>query len=217
MFAAQLRLAGDTPTEGKTLAVDKVINELGLVNAADTNVGNEKVRGVSGGERKRVAIGMDLLHDPKLIFLDEPTSGLDAFQALNVMTTLKDLADKKGRTVVASVHQPRSSIYALLDQLVLLSGGCLVYAGPAGKMVSEHFSRMGEPVPRDFNPADHFLDVISVDYRSDELAKTTKHRFERLVSGFEVAASPLLDAPGASDAAAAAERTAAAGKPSPFW
>jgi ABC-type multidrug transport system ATPase subunit len=130
----------------KKAAVTAVIADLGLVSAADTVVGNETIRGISGGERKRVAIGMDLLHDPRLIFMDEPTSGLDAFQALNVMTTLKDLAVKRGRTIVASVHQPRSSIYALIDQLVLLSGGRLMYSGDGGTACSAHFAGLGEPV-----------------------------------------------------------------------
>ena len=184
MFAAQLRLGSEVPLEEKKRAVELVIADLGLVSAADTCVGNEVIRGVSGGERKRVAIGMDLLHDPKLIFMDEPTSGLDAFQALNVMTTLKHLARDKGRTVVSSVHQPRSSIYALVDQLVLLSGGRLMYAGDGGSRCSAHFASLGAPVPQDFNPADHFLDAISVDFRSPELEATTRARVEALYQGF---------------------------------
>ena len=184
MFAAQLRLGPEVPLEEKKRAVELVIADLGLVAAADTCVGNEVIRGVSGGERKRVAIGMDLLHDPKLIFMDEPTSGLDAFQALNVMTTLKHLARDKGRTVVASVHQPRSSIYALVDQLVLLSGGRLMYAGDGGSKCSAHFASLGAPVPTDFNPADHFLDAISVDFRSPTLEATTRARIETLYEGF---------------------------------
>eukprot|EP00228_Micromonas_bravo_P007625 CAMPEP_0203013280 /NCGR_PEP_ID=MMETSP1401-20130829/14956_1 /ASSEMBLY_ACC=CAM_ASM_000894 /TAXON_ID=38833 /ORGANISM="Micromonas pusilla, Strain CCAC1681" /LENGTH=682 /DNA_ID=CAMNT_0049754985 /DNA_START=1 /DNA_END=2046 /DNA_ORIENTATION=- len=184
MFAAQLRLGPDVPLEEKKRAVELVIADLGLVAAADTCVGNEVIRGISGGERKRVAIGMDLLHDPKLIFMDEPTSGLDAFQALNVMTTLKHLARDKGRTVVASVHQPRSSIYALVDQLVLLSGGRLMYAGDGGSKCSAHFASLGAPVPTDFNPADHFLDAISVDFRSPTLEQETRARIETLYEGF---------------------------------
>ena len=184
MFAAQLRLGPDVPLEEKKRAVELVIADLGLVAAADTCVGNEVIRGISGGERKRVAIGMDLLHDPKLIFMDEPTSGLDAFQALNVMTTLKHLARDKGRTVVASVHQPRSSIYALVDQLVLLSGGRLMYAGDGGSKCSAHFASLGAPVPTDFNPADHFLDAISVDFRSPTLEAETRARIETLYEGF---------------------------------
>lgn len=184
MFATQLRLGPEISMTRKKELVEEVIADLGLVAAADTNVGNDMIRGISGGERKRCAIGMDLLHDPKLIFMDEPTSGLDAFQALNVMSTLKHLARDKGRTVVASVHQPRSSIYALVDQLVLLSGGRLMYAGDGGSVCSNHFSRLGSPVPQDFNPADHFLDAISVDFRSPALTTETKARIETLYDGF---------------------------------
>ena len=184
MFAAQLRLGPEIPLEQKRKAVEDVIADLGLVAAADTNVGNEQIRGISGGERKRVAIGMDLLHDPKLIFMDEPTSGLDAFQALNVMSTLKHLARDKGRTVIASVHQPRSSIYALVDSLVLLSGGRLMYAGEGGSVCSNHFTKLGSPVPQDFNPADHFLDAISVDFRSPTQTKETRALIQTLYDGF---------------------------------
>lgn len=192
MFAAQLRLPGDMPLSGKEQAVTSIIADLGLVSAADTVVGNETIRGISGGERKRVAIGMDLLHDPRLIFMDEPTSGLDAFQALNVMSTLKDLAVKRGRTIVASVHQPRSSIYALIDQLVLLSGGRLMYSGDGHNACSSHFASVGEPVPQDFNPADHFLDVISIDYRTPELTESTKERIEKLAASCASPVVPLL-------------------------
>ena len=222
MFAAQLRLGPEVPLEEKKRAVELVIADLGLVAAADTCVGNEVIRGVSGGERKRVAIGMDLLHDPKLIFMDEPTSGLDAFQALNVMTTLKHLAREKGRTVVASVHQPRSSIYALVDQLVLLSGGRLMYAGDGGSRCSAHFASLGAPVPQDFNPADHFLDAISVDFRSPELEATTRARVETLYEGFaaahvERASGTATGTVTVASQGARAERDRATHARSQFW
>lgn len=214
LFGAQLRLGSGASLAEKNAAVDAVIADLGLVNAADTVIGNEQIRGISGGERKRVAIGMDLLHDPRLIFLDEPTSGLDAFQALNVMSTLKDLAVDKGRTVIASVHQPRSSIFALVDQLVLLGGGRLMYSGDGHGACSKHFASLGEPVPEDFNPADHFLDVISVDYRTPELIETTKARIEKLYAGFEVKTKPLLAAPSGDDGEA---RSRARRAETAFW
>ena len=222
MFAAQLRLGPEVPLEEKKRAVELVIADLGLVAAADTCVGNEVIRGVSGGERKRVAIGMDLLHDPKLIFMDEPTSGLDAFQALNVMTTLKHLAREKGRTVVASVHQPRSSIYALVDQLVLLSGGRLMYAGDGGSRCSAHFASLGAPVPQDFNPADHFLDAISVDFRSPELEATTRAPGETRFEGVAPARrGPPAGAPArtvtVASQGARAERDRATHARSQFW
>ncbi len=93
-------------------------------------VGDAKTRGLSGGEKKRLSIGCELIGSPSLIFLDEPTTGLDAFQAQVVVATLKALA-QAGHTVVTSLHQPRSSIFSLFDDLVLLSEGRAVYAGPA--------------------------------------------------------------------------------------
>ena len=105
---------------------EAVILDLGLIQALDTVIGSERHRGVSGGEKKRVNIGVDLLHNPRLIFVDEPTSGLDSFQAEKVMQSLKNLADQ-GRTVVCSIHQPRSSIYAKLDTLLLLSQGSTLH------------------------------------------------------------------------------------------
>jgi ABC-type multidrug transport system ATPase subunit len=96
--------------------------KLGLKKAANTKIGNVLVRGVSGGEKKRVNIGIELIKNPSALFLDEPTSGLDSFQAQSVMTCMATLA-LSGRTVCASIHQPRSSIFALFDQLYLISEG----------------------------------------------------------------------------------------------
>ena len=172
LFAARLRLPKTTGDKALAERVDAVIRELGLVKVRDTVVGSDKIRGVSGGERKRVNIGIELLHDPKLVFMDEPTSGLDAFQAQSVMETLQALS-ARGRTVIASIHQPRSSIYAMLHSLVLLSAGRTMYTGPAGDGAARFFANAGVPVPLGFNPADHYLDVISVDLRSDEAAERT--------------------------------------------
>uniref|UniRef100_A0A0G4I2X3 ABC transporter domain-containing protein n=1 Tax=Chromera velia CCMP2878 TaxID=1169474 RepID=A0A0G4I2X3_9ALVE len=173
-FVAKLRLF-ELPREEQKRRVEDVIAELGLTPAADTRVGSDMPgqRGVSGGERKRVGLGCELLHRPRLLFLDEPTSGLDSFQALQVMHTLKELASM-GHTVVCSVHQPRSSIYSMFDKLVLLAGGRTVYCGPAGTEASGYFSGVGFPVPSSFNPADHFLDVISIDQRPSEKEETTR-------------------------------------------
>lgn len=91
-------------------------------------------RGVSGGERKRTNIGVELIGNPSILFLDEPTSGLDAFQAFNVMQSLWHLA-QAGRTVLATVHQPRSSIFQMFDLLMLITGGRMIYFGPAADAV----------------------------------------------------------------------------------
>jgi len=100
-FAAKLKLKGTF--EQKMYTVDKIINELGLVKCQNTYIGGTLFKGVSGGERKRTSIGVELITDPSLIFLDEPTTGLDSFTATSVMETLRDLA-MSGRTIITTIH-----------------------------------------------------------------------------------------------------------------
>ena len=150
-IAARFRLPSDMATENKQERVKAIIDELGLYKARDTRIGDAQVRGVSGGERKRCNIGVEMIQDPSLLFLDEPTSGLDSFQALNVVETLKALCEA-GCTIVMSIHQPRSSIFALFDQLILLSEGHVVYDGKAGQDAVNYFSRLGCQCPSYFNP-----------------------------------------------------------------
>lgn len=107
LFAARLRLPDDIPLTDKKRRVEQLIDTLGLTRAADTVIGDVRRRGISGGERKRLSIGCELLSDPSLLFLDEPTSGLDSFAAQQVLKLLKRLT-ATGTTVVTSVHQPRS-------------------------------------------------------------------------------------------------------------
>lgn len=164
-------------------AVDRALDNLALQHIKDTIIGNTTQRGVSGGEKKRVNIALDIFNDPPLLFLDEPTTGLDSFQAQNVMEILHQLA-QKGRTVIASIHQPRSSIFPLLDDVILLSQGSCIYAGPAGDTVLKYFGEMGYENPANFNPSDYFLDLISVDLRTPELEKSSKDRHERMRNAY---------------------------------
>ncbi|CAN0164535.1 unnamed protein product, partial [Ectocarpus sp. 12 AP-2014] len=121
LMAARLRLPSSVPLEEKSAMVDKLISKLGLSKVASTIVGDEKTRGISGGEKKRLSIACQLFGTPSLIFCDEPTTGLDAFQAsARVMATLRQLA-QDGHTVICSIHQPRSSIYGMFDDVLLLS------------------------------------------------------------------------------------------------
>ena len=183
LTAARFRLPKELSMDEKNKRVDAIISELGLSKAEDTHIGDARIRGVSGGERKRTNIGVELIQDPSLLFLDEPTSGLDSFQALNVIETLKLLCES-GTTVVLSIHQPRSSIFALFDQIIILSEGSIVYDGPPGKESVDYFGTLGFPCPDLFNPADYFLDVVSVDNRSPEEEKKSKQRIELLIKKF---------------------------------
>ena len=191
MFAASLRLPSSMSLEDKQGHVDTVIGKLGLTPARDVIIGGPKARGVSGGERKRVTIGVELLHNPPLVFLDEPTSGLDSFQAQSVMETLQNLASN-GHTVVCSIHQPRSSIYAMVDSLMLLAGGRCAYYGPSGSLCHSYFAGLSHPVPEDFNPADHLLDVISVDYRTKEQEGDSKARVDTIVQSWQTSGSGAI-------------------------
>ncbi|XP_053731987.1 ATP-binding cassette sub-family G member 8 isoform X2 [Synchiropus splendidus] len=165
-FVAKLRLPTHYSQAQRDQRVDDVIAELRLRQCAQTRVGNDYVRGVSGGERRRVSIAVQLLWNPGILILDEPTSGLDSFTAHNLVITLSRLA-RGNRLVLLSVHQPRSDIFQLFDLVVLMSSGSAVYCGAARDMVP-YFTSLGYPCPRYCNPSDFYVDLISVDRRSPE-------------------------------------------------
>lgn len=167
-FCARLRMPKATAAM-RADSVSRVMAELGLTHCATSIVGGLRTRGISGGERKRLTIGIELLCDPSVVFADEPTSGLDSFHAYRVMCTLRDLS-RRGRTVIVSIHQPRSSIYQLFDNVLLLSSGSVAYSGEAGSALEQHFRAAGHEIPAAFNPADHLLDVVSVDPQEKESA-----------------------------------------------
>lgn len=160
-FSAALRLPKTVSEREKEAKVNQVIKELGLTKVADSKVGTQLIRGVSGGERKRTNIGMELIIDPPVLFLDEPTTGLDASTANSVLLLLKKMSNS-GRTIILSIHQPRYSIYRLFDSLTLLSSGNLVYHGPARNAL-DYFKNIGYTCDPYNNPADFFLDVINGD------------------------------------------------------
>lgn len=103
--------------------VDEVMEELGLMKCRDTFIGGESLRGISGGERKRLSFATEILTSPSILFADEPTSGLDSFMAETVIKQLQQIA-RDGRTVLATIHQPSSEVFAIFDQLYLLSPQC---------------------------------------------------------------------------------------------
>ena len=159
--AAKLRLPRDLPTEAVEAHVEKLMNRMGLLPLKDSIIGSEKVRGISGGQRKRVNIAMELITEPSLLFLDEPTSGLDASSTLEVLQLLRKLADS-GKTIILTIHQPRIEAYGLMDNLILLAkGGHLAYFGPAkGQAVHYFEERVAAKKPTEKNPADFIMDVL---------------------------------------------------------
>jgi ABC-type multidrug transport system ATPase subunit len=128
-FSARLRLPPTVTAEERKTMVDEMIRILHLERCADTMIGNELIKGISGGEKKRVSIGVELITQPSILFLDEPTSGLDSYAAYNIINILKDLA-RLGCTVISTIHQPSSEVFHLFDRVLLLTSGRLLYDGP---------------------------------------------------------------------------------------
>ncbi|KAL0541025.1 hypothetical protein IC582_021055 [Cucumis melo] len=158
MFSAEFRLPRTLSKSKKKLRVQALIDQLGLRNAAKTVIGDEGHRGVSGGERRRVSIGIDIIHDPIILFLDEPTSGLDSTSAFMVVKVLQRIA-QSGSIVVMSVHQPSYRILGLLDRLLFLSRGQTVYSGSPANLPL-YFSEFGHPIPENENRTEFALDRI---------------------------------------------------------
>ncbi|KAG1687836.1 hypothetical protein DVH05_004567 [Phytophthora capsici] len=171
VFQAKLRM-GKTFTEKQYLKrVDEVMEELGLMKCRDTLIGGISLRGISGGERKRLSFATEILTNPSILFVDEPTSGLDSFMAETVTMQLQQIA-RAGRTVIATIHQPSSELFALFDQLYLLSDGSAVYHGKASESV-DYFASLGYPCPPLMNPTDYFMrQLVVMDKASDEAGVT---------------------------------------------
>ena len=156
-FSANIRMRASK--EKKDEKVNKLLRDLGLEKCADTRVGNELIRGVSGGERKRTSIGVELLTNPSLIFLDEPTTGLDSNTAVTIMYLLRDMADS-GRTVVSVIHQPSTGIFKEFDKLILMCKGNIIYQGDAQTAVN-YFASIGYECPPLTNPSDFFMKIMN--------------------------------------------------------
>jgi len=148
-YTARLRLPSDFSDSEISTRISEVIGQLGLEGTREVLIGSPQKKGISGGQRKRVNLAMELLTDPSVLFLDEPTSGLSSEDALMVMKLLRKLADE-GKTIVLTIHQPSLQAYRALDNLILVGKdagspepGRLVYYGPAYPQAVEFFNPEG--------------------------------------------------------------------------
>ncbi|KAL1201275.1 ABC transporter G family member 19 [Cardamine amara subsp. amara] len=157
-FASEFRLPRSLSKSKKMERVEALIDQLGLRNAVNTVIGDEGHRGVSGGERRRVSIGIDIIRDPIVLFLDEPTSGLDSTNAFMVVQVLKRIA-QSGSVVIMSIHQPSARILDLLDRLIILSRGKSVFNGSPASLPG-FFSDFGRPIPDKENITEFSLDLV---------------------------------------------------------
>ncbi|KAL9124612.1 MAG: hypothetical protein Q9217_006075 [Psora testacea] len=182
-YAAELRLPPPISAEERGQVVEEVILELGLKECADTRIGNSVHKGCSGGEKRRTSLAVQMLANPSVLFLDEVTTGLDASTAFQLMKTLKGLA-RNGRTIIVTIHQPRSEIWSLFDNVLLLAGGSPLYSGPANECLC-YFGSIGYQLPLFMNPAEYLIDQAAIDNRSPEAEAASSARVQALVDAWE--------------------------------
>lgn len=167
MFQANLRMERGFTQKQITARVEEVMQELSLTKCAKTLIGVPgRIKGISGGETKRLAFACELLTNPPLMFLDEPTSGLDSFMAQSVVQAMKTLADR-GKTIISTIHQPSSEVFALFDRVLLMGEGRLAYLGQTQGAVS-FFKGLGYTCPSTYNPADFFISTLAVNPEKEE-------------------------------------------------
>mmetsp|Transcript_9095 Transcript_9095/g.9873 ORF Transcript_9095/g.9873 Transcript_9095/m.9873 type:complete len:618 (+) Transcript_9095:211-2064(+) len=185
-FVVNLRMKDKTANE-KEEKVDDVLAELGLLKCADTLVGSHFIKGISGGERKRTSVAVEVVTNPKILFLDEPTSGLDTTTAYVLCKVLKKMANR-GKIVIATIHQPSSEIFFLFDKLVLLNLGKLVYQGPT-KDSTSYFQSAGFSCPEFSNPAEYYMKIMQPKLENQE---KNQNQREKLWSSYDTKLAPTI-------------------------
>ncbi|KAJ4849268.1 hypothetical protein Tsubulata_018525 [Turnera subulata] len=179
MYSARLRLQEGLNTA--SARVKELMRELGLEHVANARIGTESTRGISGGEKRRVSIGVDLVHDPAVLLLDEPTSGLDSASALHVVLLLKSMAIKQGKTVLLTIHQPGFRILQLFDRILLLSNGTVLHHGSLHHL-EQRIRFLGYSVPRHVHVLEFAIEVTESLLRDAEGSETEDYEDTRIVS-----------------------------------
>ncbi|XP_047317757.1 ABC transporter G family member 23 [Impatiens glandulifera] len=175
MFSAKFRLVKE-----RVERVESLMQELGLAHVGDGFVGDEEKRGISGGERKRVSIGVEMMHDPPFLLLDEPTSGLDSSSALQVMELLSSMAKSKQRTIILSIHQPSYRILDFISSFLILSHGSVVHHGSLHSL-EETINKLGFRIPPQLNPLEFSMEseIISAlehHYNTNSISNSTQQQ-----------------------------------------
>ncbi|XP_042213035.1 protein white-like [Homarus americanus] len=182
LFQANLRMDRNTSQSQRVQRVDEVMKQLSLTKCAKTLIGVAgSIKGISGGETKRLAFACEILTSPSIMLLDEPTSGLDSFMAQTIVQAMKDLAST-GMTVISTIHQPSSEVFALFDRVLLMGEGRVAYLGSTSEAVA-FFSGLGKNCPKNFNPADFFISTLAIEPgREEECLKFVDYASDAFVN-----------------------------------
>ena len=180
MFSARLKLNGTYQLINDK--VESLLESLKLEGCKNTYIGSRALKGISGGEKKRTNIGIELITEPSVLFLDEPTSGLDSFSA-NIVISLLVAQARKGRTIITTIHQPSSEIFHMFDKLMLMSDGYTLYYGKAASC-SKFFSNLGFQLPEFSNPADYFIEILHIN-KPHQLSEEESRRIKIFKEAYE--------------------------------
>ena len=183
--AHTLKKIGDGPPNSSSSLLplqNALLEQVGLTEQQHTRAGNAFIRGLSGGLKRRLSIALALAKQPQVLFLDEPTTGVDSASAAKMMTFLKTIAASNNIAIVCTIHQPSAPVFAGFDDALVLASGRVAYFGQAAK-IGEHFTKLGQPLPLNCNPAEFVLDCVNKDF-------TSVAGVEAILDGWDAAAPP---------------------------
>ncbi|CAH0770960.1 unnamed protein product [Bemisia tabaci] len=161
-IAADFKLGNRLDRSKKDALIRDILSTLGLNEAANTRSSM-----LSGGQKKRLSIALELINNPSVMFLDEPTTGLDSSSCSQVVSLLR-LLTRQGRTIICTIHQPSASLFAMFDQVYLLSRGCCLYQGSTANLIP-YLSKLNFPCPKYHNPADYVIELACGEYGEDKI------------------------------------------------
>ncbi|KAL1509071.1 hypothetical protein ABEB36_003869 [Hypothenemus hampei] len=167
--SADLKLPSNTTQKDKEAIIKEILTTLGLNDTKNRSIANTLTRGLSGGQKKRLSIALELVSNPLVMFLDEPTTGLDSSSCKLCLELLKVLA-RQGRTIICTIHQPSASLFQMFDQVYVLSAGKCLYQGGAQKML-QFFEDVQFRCPKFHNPADYVIELACGEHGQDKIDK----------------------------------------------